>query len=106
VYLILAGNLREHGKMKELVKCIRKQGITVWGIQEYRLVHTLDMKEHLQTHKLHDHFLLTSSAWRNSQNVATGGVRMVLSKLARQTMINANHISNRIITASFIATQS
>jgi hypothetical protein len=29
VYLILAGNLREHGKMKELVKCIRKQGITV-----------------------------------------------------------------------------
>jgi exonuclease III len=93
--------LQELGWAEDLANCMNKQGIAVCGIQEHRRVHTTDMMEEIESKRVNDHYLLTSSAWRNSQNAATGGVGIVINSLAHRTMIKANRYTDRIMSASF-----
>ena len=46
--------------------------------------------------------MITSSAWRNTSNAAVGGVGLMLSKQATQSLSEVVPLNKRIITAHFI----
>ena len=50
--------------------------ISVIAIQEHRRIH----KEEAKYEEIDNHLLVTSSAWRNSAQAATGGVGFLMSK--------------------------
>ena len=84
-----------------LVDRMRKYRVAVCGIQEHRRVHTDVMKETVVTKMIEDYYLVTTSAWRNEAQAATGGVGLMLSRDAQKTLISVTQSSDRVITASF-----
>ena len=46
-------------------------------------------------------YFITSSAWRNSQNAAVGGVGLLLSPQAKRALGEVTSVSNRILKATF-----
>ncbi len=92
-----ARTLREDWRLEELVSCMSDQDIEIIGIQEHRRVSeeeiTFARKKQLPSK--------TSTAWRNSQQAATGGVGFVLSKKVEGALCKVEVISPRVMTATF-----
>ena len=74
--------IRTDGRANELAHCFVKNNIDVMGIQEHRRVHN----DTLVFQRIEGQHLITSSAWRNNAQAATGGVGMMLSPKARRAL--------------------
>ena len=93
-----ARTLRKGQNMDELLINFKKQGISVLGIQEHRRVHE---DEPISYQECQGQYIITSSAWRNSQNAAVGGVGLLLDRRAQKALGEVKSISNRILMATF-----
>ena len=74
--------LREDARLVELVHCAEEQGVEILGMQEHRRVHTED----LLYRGVERITLITSSAWQNEAQAATGGVGLMLDSRARKVL--------------------
>ena len=70
---------------------------SVIAIQEHRRIH----KEEIKYEEIDNHLLVTSSAWRNSAQAATGGVGFLMSKKASSALCEVTSSSERVIQATF-----
>ncbi len=90
-----ARTLRKGQNLEELTTNFIKQGISVLGIQEHRRIHD---DEPISYEEYMGQYLITSTAWRNSQNAAVGGVGLLLDKKAKKALGEVKPINNRILT--------
>ncbi|XP_066913167.1 craniofacial development protein 2-like [Clytia hemisphaerica] len=80
-------------KKQELAHHAKTHGIDVICIQEHRIVHS----EILLQEKINGYTLLTSSAWKNDINAATGGVGFLLSYRAVKSITSIKSHNQRVI---------
>ncbi|XP_060753986.1 craniofacial development protein 2-like [Neoarius graeffei] len=92
-----ACTIRKDSRVSELTHCARLLGIEVLGIHEPRHIHPSE----LSYTRTEDHFLITSSAWRNEAQAATGGVGFLLSNRAKRALCDICSYSSRILLAVF-----
>ena len=85
-------------KIPELIASTELTGQDIICIQEHRFIHEdTDIKEHT-----YDKWkLLTLSARKNSINAATGGIGMLVSSQAYNTIASVEMISPRIMIVNF-----
>ena len=89
--------LREDWRLEELVNCMHKNDISIVGVQEHRRV----TNEELKFAKVNNLHFITTPAWRNSSQAATGGVGIVLSSKAEKALRKVESVSSRIMKATF-----
>ena len=91
--------IREGWKVEELAeKCIL-HNIQILGIQEHRIVHE---DQEIRYSKLQENMqMITSSAWRNEAQAATGGVGLLVSKRAAKLLSNVKSFGKRVLSATF-----
>ena len=63
-------------------------------------MHTKD-DDKIKYWKLDNCTLITSSAWRNSQGAAVGGVGILLSKQAEKSISEVTSVNQRILVVTF-----
>ena len=73
---------KDDWRIHELVSNMEKQHISILGLQEHRRVHD----EELLYKHVDNHLLVSSSAWRNSAQAATGGVGIIMNKSAERVL--------------------
>ncbi|XP_071498710.1 craniofacial development protein 2-like [Diadema antillarum] len=89
-------------KTDELAWNMKKQSVEICGIQEHRQVHETDRIDDINCYKVGlGYELYTASAWRNTMQAATGGVGIVIGKIAQRALIGVDRISDRLIKATF-----
>ena len=92
-------SLREGWKAEELAEKCLLQDIQILGIQEHRIVHE---DQDIRYSKLHGNVeMVTSSAWRNDAQAATGGVGLILSKRAAKLLVDVKSYGKRVLRATF-----
>jgi len=89
--------MRDAHKRIELAHNFEEYGIDILGIQEHRIVH----EDILKYEDIQGNTLVTTSAWRNDQGAATGGIGLLLSKRAKKSLKEVVPHTNRIILATF-----
>ena len=92
--------IREPDRQLELVHNMKVCNISVMGIQEHRIVHK-DPKQVVCHHTIGDHYLVTSSAWRNAAQAAVGGVGIAMSPTAKKALTEVTSFSERVLMAKF-----
>ena len=80
----------------ELGKLFSKLNIDILGIQEHRIVH----EDPIRYEEIMGSTLITSSAWRNEQGAACGGVGVVLNNKAKKSLANVIPFSDRILVVN------
>ena len=91
--------LIDQNKRSELAHLFEMRGVHILSIQEHRIIH---IDEPIQITALTPKtYMLTSSAWRNTANAAVGGVGIVMTKNAYQTITEIKSISPRILSVTF-----
>ncbi|KAJ8384488.1 hypothetical protein AAFF_G00205090 [Aldrovandia affinis] len=93
-----ASTVREETRLAELAHCAEKRGVEILGVQEHRRVHAHDPIVYC---KVGNCSLITSSAWRNEAQAATGGVGLLLSPRARKALRRVHQHTDRILIADF-----
>ncbi|XP_071503130.1 craniofacial development protein 2-like [Diadema antillarum] len=89
-------------KTDELAWNMKKQSVEICGIQEHRQVHKTDRIDDINCYKVGlGYELYTPSAWRNTMQAVTGGVGIVIGKIAQRALIGVDRISDRLIKATF-----
>ena len=58
-------------------------------------------EDEIKIERINKHFLITSSAWRNSSQAATGGDGLIISRDAESNLCAVSSVSKRIIQATF-----
>ena len=72
--------------------------MSILGIVDHKIVHE---EETVMVKQLDKCTLITTSAWRLSNNAACGGVGVLLNKAAEQCLAEIKPISERILVAEF-----
>ena len=90
--------IREQHKRIEIANLFNTNKINIMGIADHKIVHS---DENILTERLDNCTLITSSAWRNSNNAASGGVGLIVSKAVESALCNVETINERIICAHF-----
>ena len=90
-------SLFHQGKRDELACAFNKANLNILGIVDHKLVH----EEETKTHYLNKCALVTSSAWRNSNGAASGGVGLLMSKTTESALADIKPFNERIIIAHF-----
>ena len=94
-----ARTLIDKNKRSELAHLFELRSVHILGLQEHRIIHN---DEPIQITALTPKtYMLTSSAWRNTANAAVGGVGIVMTKKAYQTITEIKSISPRILSVTF-----
>ena len=93
-----ACTVREEARLVELAHCAEERGVEILGVQEHRRVHTDDQ---IVYHKVERCTFITSSAWRNEAQAATGGVGLLLGSRARKALRRVYQHAERILIAEF-----
>ncbi|XP_029317080.1 craniofacial development protein 2-like [Cottoperca gobio] len=75
-----------------------ERGVEILGIQEHRRVHTEDQ---IVYHRVEKCWFITSSAWQNEAQAATGGAGLLLSSRACKALLRVHYHTNRILSADF-----
>ena len=89
--------LRHQGKRDELACAFNKANLNILGIVDHKLVHS----EEIKTEDRNKCTLITSSAWRNSNGAASGGVGLLMSKTTESALAEVKSFNERIIIAHF-----
>ena len=95
---MITQTLQKVYKIPEFIASAELTGQDIISIQEHRFIHEdTDIKEHT-----YDKWkLLTLSACKNSINAATGGIGMLVSSQAYNTIASVEMISPRIMIVNF-----
>ena len=78
-----ANTVREDAWLVELAQCVEERGVEILGVQEPGRVHT-DLT--IKYQRVGGCTFITSSAWRNDPQAATGGVGFMVSPRAREAL--------------------
>ena len=89
--------LKAESKQLELTANMRNQGIDILGLVDHKITH----KNNINVQPLDQHIIITSSTWRNNANALVGGVGIVVSKNAEDTLAEITKYNNRILVAHF-----
>ena len=92
--------LSEEYKRKELANIFNKVNLSILAISDHKIVHTKD-DDKIKYWKLDNCTLITSSAWRNSQGAAVGGIGILLSKQAEKSISEVTSVNQRILVVTF-----
>ena len=92
-----ARTLREDWRLEEALSCMSKFSVDILGVQEHRRV----SNDKITFFRSNGYQLVTVSAWRNTQQAATGGVGLILSKKAVCCLCKVEAVSKRILKATF-----
>ena len=87
--------LKAESKQLELTTNMRNQGIL--GLVDHKITH----EDNINVQQVDQHVIITLSAWRNNANAAVGGVGIVVSKNAEDTLAEITKYNNRILVAHF-----
>ena len=90
--------IRLESKRKELAYNCKTQKIKVLGIVDHKIVH----EEPVLYEDMDSHILVTTSAWRNSNNAAAGGVGVMIEKSIESALSEIKPWNERIVIAHFI----
>lgn len=91
--------LNSPSKIGELIHLSQKFMIEVTCLQEHRIYHP---DEAVKYHNYGSNWtLITSSAEKNSNNASVGGVGMLLSRKAANSLLKIESINSRIMIATF-----
>ena len=93
-----ACTVREEARLTELAHCAEERGVEILGVQEHRRVHTDDQIVYCKVERC---TFITSSAWRNEAQAATGGVGLMLGSRAHKALRRVCHHTDRILIAEF-----
>ena len=93
-----ACTVREDARLAELAHCVEEWGVEILGVQEHRRVHTEDRIAYRRVERC---TFISSSAWRNEAQAATGGVGLMLGSSARKALRRVYHHTDRILIAEF-----
>lgn len=85
-------------KRLELTHLFNATKQTILGIADHKIV---SEDEEIRTQYLNDCALITSSAWRNSNGAASGGVGLVINKKIEHLLTEVTSINQRILIAHF-----
>ena len=94
-----ANTVREDARLAELAHCAEERGVEILGVQEHRRVHS--NHDAIVYHRMGGCSFVTSSAWRNEAQAATGGVGLLLSPRARKALRRVYQRTERILIADF-----
>ena len=72
--------------------------IDILGVQEHRGVN----KDEITFENKNGYHLITTTAWRNKQKAAIGGVGVILSKRAESALCKVEGVSKRVMKATFV----
>ena len=86
------------GQLPELIASAVEHKIDIICIQEHRYTHTEDIKYHETGNGWS---LVTVSAWKNSVNVAVGGIGLRIGPRALKTLNSIEKIELRMMVATF-----
>ena len=86
--------LRIHGKQEELAMNFNNLKIDILGIIDHKLVHE---DNDVSIKKLDRCTLITTSAWRNANNAASGGVGILVSNKLENLISEIRPHTNRIL---------
>ena len=89
--------LKAESKQLELTTNMRNQGIDILGLVYHKTMH----KDNINIQQVDQHIIITSSAWKNNANAAVGGVGIVVSKNAEDTLAEITKYNDRILVAHF-----
>ena len=89
--------IRCKNKQKELAFNCKTHNIKVLGVVDHKIVH----EDPLLYSDLDSHLLVTSSAWRNSNNASAGGVGFLIEKSVESALCEVKPWNERIIIAHF-----
>ena len=84
-------------KREELAYNCKTQSIKILGIIDHKVVH----EDPVLYEPIGNHILITSSAWRNSNNAAAGGVGLMIEKSVENALSEVKPWNERIIIAHF-----
>ena len=90
--------LRLDSKRIELASNCNNQSINILGVVDHKIVHDDDP---VLVQNYGSHVLITTSAWRNSNNAAAGGVGFMISKSAETALAEVIPVNERIVIANF-----
>ena len=93
-----ARTLNRIGQLPELIASAVERKIIIICIQEHKYTHTEDIKYHETGNGWS---LDTVSAWKNSVNVAVGGVGLLIGPRALKTLNSIKKIQLRMMAATF-----
>ena len=90
--------IRRKFKRQELADNCSSKSIAILGINDHKIVHENDPVLYESYGK---YTLITTSAWRNSNNAASGGVGLMISKTAESALAEVKPWNDRILIAHF-----
>ena len=92
--------IKSDSKKQELAYNCDRYKIEILGIVDHKLVHG-ENEAQINYQPCENYTLVTSSAWRNANNAASGGVGLLLSKKAENALREIKPVSERILIAHF-----
>ena len=92
--------IRTDSKRSELANNCNKHKIAILGVVDHKIVHR---EEDIKYQPCENYMLITSSAWRKSNNSASGGVGLMISKSAEKALSQVIPWNERVLIAHFKA---
>ena len=89
--------LRSKARQLELANLVIKQNISILGISDHKIVH----EEKYQSTSIDNCTLITSSAWRNSNNASSGGVGLLVNGKVESAISEIEPVNERILCVHF-----
>ena len=90
--------IRQESKREELANNCRLQQVKILGIIDHKIVHE---DEPVVYQHINKQILITSSAWRNASNAASGGVGLMIDKSIESALAEVKPVNKRIMIAQF-----
>ena len=90
-------SLRTKAKQLELCNLSNEHNISILGIADHKIIH----KEKHLSKTVDNCTLITSSAWRNSNNAANGGVGLLVTRKVENALSDIEPITERILCVHF-----
>ena len=91
-------SLRNLNKQEEIALNCRKHSISILGVVDHKIVHDDD---EIRYSRIGERHFITSSAWRNSNNAAMGGIGLVIDNAAESNLADVVKWNSRILIAYF-----
>ena len=90
--------IRQSHKRQELVHTFGRSRIDILGIQEHRIIHSDTVQYEAFQEGTN---LITTSAWRNTQNASCGGIGALLNNMAFRSLAGVTSFTQRILIMNF-----
>ena len=92
--------IKADSKRQELAHNCDRHNIAILGIVDHKIVHS-DEDATIKYQPCDNYKLITSSAWRNTNNAASGGVGLLINKTAENALAEVKPWNKRILIVHF-----